>query len=138
MYINIKLMAVLLITMSFCVNADITEQEKERFLNASLANYDIGRHIEVETTADIAGTLKRNGFSTITDFEWTDLHDAFKLELRAGDLPKYKGLTHSMLSSWPYGIVYFWLIGQLSTRQIEIHLFTLSQPVTGNWFGGTL
>ncbi|WP_257274594.1 hypothetical protein, partial [Endozoicomonas sp. SESOKO4] len=47
----IKPIAVLLITMSFCVNADVTEQE-ERCMNDTLAGYDIERLTEVGTTAE--------------------------------------------------------------------------------------
>ncbi|WP_257253316.1 MULTISPECIES: hypothetical protein, partial [unclassified Endozoicomonas] len=48
---SIKLISALLITMSFCVNADITEQE-EHCLNDALAGYDIERLTEVGTTAE--------------------------------------------------------------------------------------
>ncbi|WP_422135275.1 hypothetical protein [Endozoicomonas sp. ALD040] len=47
----IKLIFALLITMSFCVNADITEQE-EHCLNDALAGYDIERLTAVGTTAE--------------------------------------------------------------------------------------
>ncbi|WP_422138865.1 hypothetical protein [Endozoicomonas sp. ALC020] len=47
----IKLIFALLITMSFCVNADITEQE-EHCLNDALAGYDIERLTEAGTMAE--------------------------------------------------------------------------------------
>ncbi|WP_252176998.1 hypothetical protein [Endozoicomonas sp. 4G] len=48
----IKLITALLITTSVCVNADITEQKKEDFLNAGLVNYDIKYLIKVGTTPE--------------------------------------------------------------------------------------
>lgn len=48
----IKLITALIITTSFCVKADITEQEKEPYLSAGLVDYDIKYLIEVGTTPE--------------------------------------------------------------------------------------
>ncbi|WP_422135279.1 MULTISPECIES: hypothetical protein [unclassified Endozoicomonas] len=48
----IILTTALLITTSFCAEADITEQKKQAFLNAGLVDYDIESLIEVGTTPE--------------------------------------------------------------------------------------
>ncbi|WP_257275017.1 hypothetical protein [Endozoicomonas sp. SESOKO4] len=49
----IKLITALIVTMSFCIKADITEQEKkEPYLSAGLVDYDIKYLIEVGTTPE--------------------------------------------------------------------------------------
>lgn len=137
----IKLMAVLLITMSFCVNADVTEQEIKRFLNASLADYDIGRLIELETTAEEVFLFSQKApmINPDENHSFTQLNitpevvASFHPEVADDPIFIDKILQAGLSPQTVNGIIYFWLIGQLSTRQSEIHLLTLSQPVTGNW-----